>query len=615
VGREGQLAQLRRAYGRALERSQPVLVTLAGDPGVGKTRLVRELWEQLEEERPQPMRRTGRCLPYGQGITYWPLGEMLKEHHGIRDDDPSEAIRRRLGDREILGLTLALDVAGDLHPLAAQDRLHAAWIDFLSEQASQRPVVLLVEDVHWAEPPLLDLLERIARDATGPILLIATTRPDFVASRTGWGARADSESIWLEPLPEEASRVLVDSLLAADLPTDVRDLIVERAEGNPFFVEEVLGSLIDAGVLERANGRWSVHELPSGFEIPDSVHAVLAARIDLLPESEKTALQAAAVIGREFWTDPVYELLGDLQPDLRLLESRDFIRRRGSSSLEGEVEYVFKHALTREVAYGGLTKVRRAELHSKFAEWLEQLSEGRDEHASLLAHHYAEAVRPEDLDVVWPEGGPAFEHLRRNAVRWLRRAASGAISRYEVDDGIALLEQAADLEPDVGEQGRIWREIGQAQALRFDGEGFIAAMERSLDLSGEPRERAETYALLAFHSTTRSGMWPRRPTREVVDQWSLAALRGVEPDTRAQAHAWLARAMRDLSENAADKASELADRLNDPELQSHVLDARGTAAFHQGDFEAAYRWEKQRFDLIGEITDLDHLHDMHISSP
>lgn len=148
VGRDDELERLLRAYGRSVERAAPVLVTVLGDAGVGKTRLMRELWERLAADDAEPLRRTGRCLPYGDGITFWPLGEALKEHLGILESDPPEEVRRRLGDREILGLTFGLDVAGDLHPLAARDRLHAAWVDFLTEEASDRPVVLLVEDVH-----------------------------------------------------------------------------------------------------------------------------------------------------------------------------------------------------------------------------------------------------------------------------------------------------------------------------------------------------------------------------------------------------------------------------------------------------------------------------------
>ena len=337
VGRELELRRLEAAYDRAVERRHPVLVTVLGDAGVGKTRLMRELWSFLAQQEPEPLRRTGRCLAYGEGITFWPLAEALKEHFGILESDPPEDVRRRLGDREILGLTLGLDVAGDLHPLAARDRLHAAWVDFVTEQASERTAVVLIEDVHWAEPPLLELLERLVRDVRAPLLLLVTARPDFAYR---WNVRVDAETIVLEPLAGEVATVLVEEL-AMQLPADVRELIVRRAEGNPFFVEELVQ-------LAGENGR----------EIPDSVQAVLAARIDLLDDADKAALQAAAVIGRTFWTGPIYELVGEHAPDLATLEGRDFIRRRAASSLEGEVEYVFKHALTREVAYNGLTKAR-----------------------------------------------------------------------------------------------------------------------------------------------------------------------------------------------------------------------------------------------------------------
>ena len=310
VGRDEELERLRAAFRRAVEGARPVLVTVIGDAGVGKTRLMRELWEELAEVELEPLLRTGRCLAYGEGITYWPFAEVLKEHLAIFENDSPEEVRRALGEREILGLTLGLDVAGDLHPLAARDRLHAAWVEFLSELAAERPVVVLVEDVHWAEQPLLDLVERLGRDVEGPLVLIATARPDFVEKRSASSGRVDTETISLEPLPADSAESLVDSLLAGDFPPHVRQLVVERAEGNPFFVEEVLGSLIDAGLLERVNGGWNAQDLPPGFEIPDSIQAVLAARIDLLAEADKAALQAAAVIGRVFWTGPVYELVG-----------------------------------------------------------------------------------------------------------------------------------------------------------------------------------------------------------------------------------------------------------------------------------------------------------------
>ena len=608
VGRDDELERLRSAYRRAAKRSRPVLVTIVGDAGVGKTRLVRELWERLADEAPEPLRRTGRCLAYGQGITYWPLAELLKEHLGILESDPPEEVRRRLGDREILGLTLGLDLAGDLHPLAARDRLHAAWVAFLSELAAERPVVVLVEDVHWAEDALLDLIERLGRDVRGPLLLLATARPDFVDGRAAWNGRMDTETVWLEALPAEAAGSLVDSLLAGDLPPRVRELIVERAEGNPFFVEEVLGSLIDAGVLERVNGGWRAGELPPGFDIPDSVQAVLAARIDLLGEAEKAALQAAAVIGRVFWTGPVYELVEGLEPDLHVLETRDLIRQRSGSSLEGEVEYVFKHALTREVAYGSLTKARRARLHAQFAEWIERFGEGRDEHAPLLAHHYAEAVRPEDVDLAWADADEELERLRENASAWLRRAAELAIGRYEIDDGIALLHRALGLES--GETGRaeLWREIGRANALKYDGEAFWTAMQNSLKTCRDRNTCADTYAELAFQTAARSAMWKQAPEGELVEGWIERALELADADSAARVKALIARTFWDSPSgaDAAREASAIAERVGNVELRSFAFEARSTAFFAAGHFAEACDWAERRLELLDEISDPDH---------
>jgi class 3 adenylate cyclase len=402
VGRENELDLLRATFRRAVAQREPHLVTIVGEPGVGKTRLVRELWEALADEDPAPLRRTGRCLPYGDGITYWPLGEILREHFGIRENDAPEEVARRLAGREILGLALGLDAAGGLHPLDARERLHATVVDFLEELAAERPVVKLVEDIHWGEDDLLDLLERIAREARAPIVLVATARPELLDRRPTWsGGWRNATTIWLEPLGAEAAAEMLDGLLAVELPPELRELVVSRAEGNPFFVEELVGALVDAGVLERRDGAWAAGELPAGFTVPDSVHAVLAARIDRLPPTEKAALQAASVVGRVFWPRPVIHLLGGDAPDFDLLEERDFIRRQGSSSVAGEREYAIKHALTREVAYAGIAKSRRGRLHAALAEWLEASETAKDERASLLAYHYAEAVRPEDVDLVW----------------------------------------------------------------------------------------------------------------------------------------------------------------------------------------------------------------------
>jgi len=614
VGRDDELARLRAAYQRALDQGEPELVTIVGDPGVGKTRLVRELWQWLGAQSPEPLRRTGRCLSYGQATAYSPLGEVLKEHLGLLESDSPEVARSRLAGREILGLTLGIDVAPELHPLEARDRLHDAWSELLEELAGERPVVMLIEDLHWAEPELFDLLERVARDVRGPLLLLATARPELLDSRPGWGAvRRNAAVLELEPLSAADSERMVRDLLATELPEPLRDVVVERAEGNPFFVEELIATLIDRDLLTRSDQGWSLNELSVDFQVPDSVQAVLAARIDLLAPAEKAALQAASVIGRIFWTGPVYQLLEGLDPDFRVLEERDFIRRRPGSSMADEREYVIKHALTGEVAYASLPKARRARLHATFAGWIERLGDGRDENAALLGHHYAEAVRPEDVDLVWPDDDGEVERLRTKAVGWLRRAAELATGRYEIAEALDLLDRAVALEADERGQAELWRQIGQVHALNFDGEPFRAAMERSLTLSVDRRASAETYADLAYGTAIRTGMWRTRPPMELVDGWIDRALELADPDSRARAMALIARCLwqrRDVRETAVE-ASALAERLGDVELRAQAFGALYVAAFAAGEFAEALEWTEHQLELADQIHDADLLADIY----
>ena len=339
---------------------------------------------------------------------------MLKEHLGIIETDPPEIVLERLGGRQILGLTLGLDIEHGLHPLTARDRFQDTWVEFVDELVGTRPLVLLIEDLHWAEAQLLDLLERLVRNVRGPLLLIGTARPELLEQRPGWGARAHGTLLELEPLTsKDAVRMLVE-LLGGSLPEQLRDVVLAHSEGNPFFIEELLATMIDRNLIRRQDGRWQMAELPAGFDVPDTVQAVVAARIDLLEPAEKEALQAASVIGRVFWAGPLYELVQPAEPDLRVLEERDFIRRRPGSSLPGDREYAIKHALTRELAYASVPRQRRALLHAAFARWLERGAAG-DEQAPLLAHHYAEAVRPEDVDLVWGDREDELAELRGRA--------------------------------------------------------------------------------------------------------------------------------------------------------------------------------------------------------
>jgi class 3 adenylate cyclase len=617
VGRESELEQLQAAYQSAVDGSAPQLFTIVGDAGVGKTRLVRELWEWLSSHSGEPLRRTGRCLSYGEGITYWPLAEVLKEHFGILDSDSPELVRERLAGREILGLTLGLDIAGDLHPLVARDRLHDNWVALLEQLVAERPLVILIEDIHWAEEELFDLLERIAGDVQGPLLLIVTARPELLNARPGWGTGAQSTSTMrLEPLSADDAELMLEELLATELPQALRAVVIEHAEGNPFFLEELIATLIDRDLLTRSNGGWSVRELPPDFQVPDSVQAVLAARIDLLEPAEKAALQAASVIGRIFWTGPVYELVEGQEPDFRVLEERDFVRRRSGSTMAGEREYAIKHALTREVAYTSLPKARRAQLHAGFASWLEHAGGGRDENASLLAHHYAEAVRPEDADLAWSGDEAERERLQEKALEWLRRAAELALGRYELGDAISLLERALDLEEHEQSRAELWRDIGHAHAMRYEGQAFWEAMQNSLQACKDRATCGETYSLLALHTAARSGMWQRRPDYELVSSWIDRALELSDPETPARIRALIARAFWTPTEAAesAREAERLAERLGDRELHSWALDALLAQAYSQHHYDEAHQLARERLSLIAEISDPDHIVEAHESA-
>jgi class 3 adenylate cyclase len=606
VGRESELELLRATYQRVIREREPHCVTIVGNAGVGKTRLVGELWECLGAGLPEPLRLTGRCIPYGRAITYWPLGEILKQHLGIIENDSAETVRRRLGAREALGLTLGIEAAGHLHPLDVQERLREAWVEFVDELVAERSAVFLIEDLHWAEEPLLDLLDRLFRDVRGPLLLLVTARPELLDRQPTWGGgRRNTATLWLDPLSsEEASRML-EELLATQLPAPLSEMVIKRAEGNPFFVEELVAALIDQGVLERTNGGWVERQLQSNLTIPDSVQAVLAARIDLLGPEEKAALQAAAVIGRVFWAGPVCELLEGMKPDFGILEDRDFIRRRSGSALAGEREFFFKHALTREVAYSILPKAERGRLHAAVAGWLERFVDDRDDLAPFLAHHYAESVRPEDADLAWAGEERRLAQLREAAVAWLRRAGELAVARYEVDEGLGLLHRALELDPSESKQAELWREIGRANALKYDGEAFWTSMQNGISASVDRQEQAELFGELAFQTAIRSGMWTRRPDDELVESWIEQALDLAAPESPARAKALVARShwRPEESEDAAREATAIAERIADDELLSYTLNSRAVTAFAGNRFEESWSWAEKRLDFLDRISD------------
>jgi len=610
VGRDAELELLRATYRRAAAHAEPHLVTIVGEPGVGKTRLVRELWEVLAKEEPVPLRRTGRCLAYGDGITYWPIGEVLKEHLGLRDSDRPDEALRKLEGREILGLALGLDAARELHPLDARERLHEAVVAFVDELAAERPAVVLVEDVHWAESDLLDLLERIVAEARAPVVLLATARPELQDHRPGWGAgRRNATVMWLDPLPAHDAARMLDEMVPTVLPDELRELLIARADGNPFFLEELVGELVDAGVLEKRDGEWVLGARQLDFPMPDTVHAVLAARIDRLPPTEKAALQAGAVVGRVFWTSSVIHLLGE-EPDFDLLEERDLIRSNRGSMIAGDREYAIKHALTREVAYASIPKARRGRLHAMLADWLESGDLGKDEHASLLAYHFSEAVKPDDVDLVWPGDPEELTRLRKRAVHWLRRAGELARGRHEMEEAVDLFTRALELSSDALERAKLWREVGRAQALRYDGEAMRVALMRALEGPLDDVERADTYAFLAFQSSIRSAMWSIRLNMHLVDEWAQNALELAADGTEARVRALLARANiapLGASDDVLQEAAASAEALESVELRSYAFGARSQAAFDRRRFREAATWSERRLELLPGIDDPDHL--------
>ena len=607
VGRDGELELLRAIYRRVASQSEPHLVTIVGEPGVGKSRLVLELSTALVSEDPAPVQRTGRCLAYGAGITYLPLGEIVREQYKLREGVSADEAGDRLGDRRILALALGLDIAPDLHPLDARERLHAAAVGFVEELASQRPTVLVVEDIHWAEPDFLDLLERLVADVRAPLMLLATARPEIMNLRPGWGSGTrNATALWIDPLSTEAVSRLLDEKLPS-LPTDIRQLLVERADGNPFFLEELVGELLDSGALVESGEGWAVGRTTE-LSMPDTVHAVLAARIDRLPETEKAALQAGAVMGRIFSRAGVVHLLGGDEPDFLLLEERDLVVAVRGAAPRDERELAIKHALTREVAYGSIPKARRGRLHAALADWLE--SSGSDELVPVLAYHYAEAAKDEDADLVWAGAPDELERVRRCAVHWLSRAGRLARGRHEMDEAVELFERAVVLSDDAHERALLERAIGEAHALRYDGEGMRTALLRALDGPLDDAERAETYAFLAFQSSIRSAMWSIKLNMELIEDWASKALALAPPGSEARARALLARANVELvgaPEEVLDESSKLAEELGSLELQSFTLGARTQSAFDQRRFKEAASWSEQRLALLAGIDDPDHL--------
>jgi len=523
IGRTEEMDLLLRLYDRVARERRPHLVTVLGAPGVGKSRLQQEFLVLLSAMPGGPEIRKGRCLPFGDGLSFAPLAEILKQDAQIMEGDAAEvareklraAITRALGAdaaraAEALGFLIGLVFPGSeilsFDPKSAREEAFAAWRRYLAARAASQPLVLVIEDLHWADDGLLDLLDyTMGRVHEIPALVLCLARPELLDRRPQWSAGLrNGATINLEPLSEAESRALMAALLDVDdLPEAVRADVIARAEGNPFFVEEIVRMLMEQGAIVQESGRWRAVAEITSVPLPDTVQGVIAARLDRLPEDEKRLLQHAAVVGRVFWLGTLRALLGadGLERTLERLEGRELVRERPASTLAGDREYIFKHALTRDVAYATVPRAIRGPTHGRVAEWIEQVSAGRaDEVVDLLAHHWGQAG----------DAGRAVGYLLRAA----DRARQVFANRRAVDAYSQALSLAGDrLAPE--EQADVRRRRGEALQIlgRYDAaqSDFETALDAARSLGDRAMEARVLYELTRLAHRRRS-----RPFAEII---------------------------------------------------------------------------------------------------
>jgi class 3 adenylate cyclase/tetratricopeptide (TPR) repeat protein len=508
VGRTSELELLENTFERTMRDRRAHLFTIFGEPGVGKSRLTREFLDSVE----RASCLVGRALPYGEGVTYWPLAEMVKAAAGISDDDPLDEAFEKLREccaeesiADVLGLAAGMMEALD----GERSSQEIAWAarEVMESIADVQPLILLFEDIHWAEEPLLDLIEHLADWVRGPLLILCLARPELLDARPGWGGgRVRSTAIELEPLSDEESEELVEKLLGqlagatGEAPPALPKEVLERTEGNPLFVEETIRMLVESG---SGNGNPD--------RIPDTLQALIAARIDHLSAPSKTLLQRASVIGRVFYRGALDHLSPDLDDiDARLddLLLREFLLREPRSSISGEAAYRFKHFLIREVAYSGLAKLARAQHHARFADWLSERP--GEELLEIRAYHLDQAV--ELLTEL--EGAPP-EQLAQDAAAALVKAAKRAIARESYTTARKLGLRAIELRP------TLWaRYVAGRAAWRLQDWGAVQVeMTKVRDLARAEDERVvEALALTGLAEATLKRDGDAAGARALVDE-------------------------------------------------------------------------------------------------
>jgi len=641
VGRDRELRTLLDLLDGVMETERPHLVLLNGPAGIGKSRLVQEFVRAAADSHEGLATLRGRCLPMGHGITYWALGEIMRQFGRISLDEPADAAEQKLrtavdglirdghlpdDDRlhvvHALAMTAGLPIAENplehLPPDAVAAELARAWPAFLSAVARIGPTVVVLEDVHWAGDQLMDMVDRLLSRSSGPLLLVATARPEFGdRARTLSGGREDVSTVSLRPLTDEQSAGLIENLLDfGKLPDELRSEILAKAEGNPFFVEEMLRRLIDEQVLVHDEDGWRTTGAVTSVTLPDSVHALLAARIDALPLAEKRVLQEASVIGRIFWQAPVERAAGNgaVAPALLALEQKGLVLARPTTTIAGQTEYIFKHALVRDVAYASLPKARRARAHADVAAWIEQLAGARiDEFAELVAHHYQTAVVSEDSDLAWEDDPAGRDRVRSRAFQTLVAAGASARRRYAIAKAVEVHEAARDLAADPDERATALEELGDDHFGLYHCDEALSSYEESLALlpGVEHRERRVQLAEKIGRTCARWGAFREKPDPARIERIVARGLEEAESE-EARARLQIMRAFgsvywfdRDEPDPVpheqrlawAREGLAAAERLDDPFLLTRAVNALATMHYQAGKFRESLDVSLRLLDL------------------
>ena len=601
VGRVRELALVRDALDRARHQDEPQLVTLVGEPGIGKSRLVHELFVHIEGMPELITWRQGRCLPYGDGVSYWALGEMVKAEAGILETDPDGVAAAKL-DGTVTELIAEVDeqrwVRRHLRPLIGlthergsssegMDEAPSAWRRFLESLAERRPTVLVFEDLHWADDGLLDFLDDLidwTRDV--PLLVLCTARPELHTRRPDWGGgKLNAATLALAPLSDEETAVLLAGLLDRSvLPAELQSALLARAGGNPLYAEEFARMTADRSVADLA-----------AAELPGSVQGIIAARLDGLEAGDKSLLQDAAVVGKTFWLGAVAAIGGresaELERRLHELERGRFVRRSRRSSVGGETEYAFLHLLVRDVAYGQIPRGARGEKHLEAAAWIGSLSGDRlEDRAELLAHHYRSALellRAAGLDT------SALEGPARHALRAAGDRAQGLGAYPAAERAYAA---AVDLwPPDDPERPDLLLQYGRTLALAHDTGTEVLAEARDGFLALDQRDAAAEAELLIGDLAWRRGLGEEgrahieRATALTVGLPLTAELAAVKSHL---ARFFMVAGRHDDAIRVGREALVMAEELGDDELQAFALSSVGTARVNRGDIGGFEELEK-----------------------